>query len=163
MVGSIDLTQFFTSPHRHGATMRILATALILAAACGPAVQAGAPAAAPAATLASGPVAGSYVLRKINGHELPAASPTESNVELSRGVLQLDPQGTFSMTLTGRRNREPTPGDEQMRGSYTLTGDLLTLSISGGAGGGPSFHITRSGDTLTLRDDMGNAYTLVRQ
>lgn len=141
--------------------MRILATVLVLAAACGPAVQAGTPAAAPALT--SGPVAGSYALRKINGHELPAASPTESNVELSRGVLQLDPGGTFALTLTGRRNREPTPGDEQMRGSYTVSGDVLTFSVAGGAAGGPSFHITRSGDTLTLRDDGGNLFTLVRQ
>jgi hypothetical protein len=147
--------------------MRILATVFFLAAACGPAVQAGTPAAAPApaqaATVAAGPVAGSYALRKINGHDLPAASPTEPNVELSRGVLQLDAGGTFALTLTGRRNQEPTPGDQQVRGNYTQSGDVITLSMSGGSAGGPSFHVTRSGDTLTLRDDGGNLYTLVRQ
>jgi len=143
--------------------MRVLATLFILAAACGPAVQASAPAAPSASTAASGPLAGSYALRQINGHDLPAPSPTEPNVELSRGFLELDPAGTFALTLTGRRNREPTPGEEQMRGTYAVTGAVLTLSPSGGAADNPSFQVTRSGDMLTLRDDRGNTFTLVRQ
>jgi hypothetical protein len=143
--------------------MRILATALILAAACGPAAQGVTPATAPApaAMDASTPLAGGYALRQVNGHDLPAASPTEPNVELSRGWLELTSAGTFALTLTGRRNQEPTPGDQQIRGNYTVSGDVLTLSISGA--GGPSFHIARSGATLTLRDDGGNTYTMARQ
>jgi|GEM_PF-2278575 len=143
--------------------MRVLATIFILAAACAPAVQPGPPAAPSAPAAASAPLAGSYALRQINGHDLPAASPTEPNVELTRGFLQLDPAGTFALTLTGRRNQEPTPGDQQMRGNYSVSGDVLTLTPSTGPGAGPSFHITRSGATLTLRDEGGNTYTMVRQ
>jgi len=141
--------------------MRILATVFILLAACGPAVQAGTTAAAPAQASAS--LAGSYALRQVNGRDLPTASPTEPNVELTRGFLRLDPAGTFAVTLTGRRNQEPTPGDEQMRGTYAVAGDVLTMSGPNGPEGAVRFNFTRAGSTLMLRDDRGHVYTFVRQ
>ncbi len=144
--------------------MRILTSLLILAAACGPAAQSGTTAAAPAPAQAAAPapLAGSYALRQINGHDLPAASPTEPNVQLSGGMLQLDPAGTFVITLTGRRNQEPTPGDEHMRGTYTASGDVLAMS-GPGVPDGMRFTFARSGAMLTLHDDQGNTWTLERQ
>ncbi|HET7233427.1 MAG TPA: hypothetical protein VFJ16_25675 [Longimicrobium sp.] len=141
--------------------MRKLIPVLMIVAACAPTAAGTEPPAATVAPAASPALAGTYLLRQVNGRDLPAASPTEPNVELSRGVLQLSPDGTFSMALTGRRNQEPTPGTEQMSGSYTVTGDVLALTMPNG--NGPRFNFTRAGAALTLRDDMGNTYTLARQ
>jgi len=147
--------------------MRKQAAVLLLsAAACAPAAAGTGTTVAPAATVvapaASPALAGTYMLRQINGHDLPAMSPTEPNVEISRGVMQLSSDHTYSVTLTGRRNQEPTPGDERMSGNYTVAGDVLTFGDPGGEHS-PTFHFTQSGAALTLRDDQGNSYRFDRQ
>ena len=145
--------------------MRRMIPLLLLCAACTPApsgtVPATNPAAVTAAPASSSSLAGTYLLRQMNGRSLPAPSPQEPNVEVSRGVQRLGEDGTFTLTLTGRRNEEPTPGDQQMSGAYTVSGDVLALTMQNG--GGPRFTFTRSGATLTLRDDMGVTYLLERQ
>lgn len=148
--------------------MRMLAAVLLITtAACagsaGGAASAGtSPGAAAVAPAPSPSLAGTWMLRRIDGRDLPAPSPMEPNVELSRGVLQLNADHTFTATLTGRRNQEPTPGDQQMSGNYTVAGDVLTLGDPGGEHS-PSFHFTQSGTTLTLRDDQNHDFTFARQ
>lgn len=144
--------------------MRALAAVLLIViAGCAPATGGTMPNAAPPASASASAsaqtLAGAYNLRQINGHDLPAMSPTETNVEVIRGVMQLNADGTYSFALTGRRNREPTPGTETRSGNYTVSGDVLSFD----AGRGPSFHFTRAGAALTLRDDQGNIYLLDRQ
>ncbi|HET7459643.1 MAG TPA: hypothetical protein VFJ82_00290 [Longimicrobium sp.] len=145
---------------------KLAAVLLVPLAACAPAAAgAGSTAASSSAAVAaavSPPTPGTYLLRQMNGRDLPAPSAMEPNVELSRGVMQLNADHTFSITLTGRRNQEPTPGDEHMSGNYTVAGDVLTFGEPGGEHS-PSFHFTQSGASLTLRDDRGNTYLFDRQ
>jgi len=143
--------------------MRTLAAVLLVSiAACAPAAAGPASTATPAAAVAPASaqtLAGTYNLRQINGHDLPAMSPTESNVQVIRGMMQLNADGTYSFALTGRRNQEPTPGTETRSGNYTVSGDMISFD----AGRGPSFRFAQSGSALTLRDDQGNSYLLDRQ
>lgn len=146
--------------------MRMLAAVLLLTTACAPASGPGAapspPASLPAAS-ASSSIVGGYTLRQVNGRDLPQPSPMEPNVELTRGFVQLNADGTFAVTLTGRLNQEPTPGDQQMRGSYTAANGVLSLNPPGATDGGSRFAYTLAGATLTLRDDRGHTFTLQRQ
>lgn len=146
--------------------MRILAAVLLLAAACTPltgnAGIASPPPNPPAMPAASGSLAGGYALRQVNGRDLPQPSPQEPNVELTRGWVQLNEDGTFAITLTGRRNQEPTPGDQQMRGNYVVSGSTISFNPPGGTDG-QRFGFSLAGATLTLRDDAGHTFTLQRQ
>jgi len=147
--------------------MRGIILPLLFAAACAPAASAPAPEPAPmgasaASTMsASQPLAGAYALRQINGHALPAMSPQEPNVEVTGGALQLGTDGSVRIAITGRRNQEPTPGTQELRGTYTVTGNVLAITINGQAH--PPFTFTRAGNTLTLRDDAGNTWMMDRQ
>lgn len=145
--------------------MRMLVAVLLLAAACAPASGPGtaSPPASLPASAASSSIVGSYALRQVDGRDLPQPSPMEPNVELTRGFVQLNADGTFAVTLTGRRNQEPTPGEQQMRGNYTAAGGVLSLNPPGATDGGSRFAYTLSGATLTLRDDRGHTFTLQRQ
>jgi hypothetical protein len=143
--------------------MRGIIVPLLFLAACGPAASAPAPASAPMrATAATAPsLAGTYALRQINGHALPAASPQEPNVEVTGGALQLGGDGTVRLALTGRRNQEPTPGTQEMSGTYTVTGNVLAFTFNGQPH--PPFTYTRAGSTLVLRDEQGNLWLMDRQ
>jgi hypothetical protein len=147
--------------------MRALPALLVLAAtACAPAATSSSATSSsattpPAATPTAVSLAGGYALRQVSGHDLPTSSPTEPNVELTRGWLQLGANGAFALTLAGRRNQEPTPGEVTMRGTYTVTANVLQVTANGQPG--PSFHFTLDGRTLTLVDDKGGTYTMERQ
>ncbi|HEU4560977.1 MAG TPA: hypothetical protein VFS20_24205 [Longimicrobium sp.] len=146
--------------------MRMLAAVLLLATACAPGASgsgtASPPPAAPATAAASPSLVGGYALRQVNGRDLPQPSPQEPNVELTRGWVQLNEDGTFAITLTGRRNQEPTPGDQQMRGNYVVSGSTISFNPPGGTEG-QRFGFSLAGATLTLRDDAGHTFTLQRQ
>lgn len=145
--------------------MRMLAAVLLLAAACAPAAStstASPPQAMGSMPATSSPLVGGYALRQVNGRDLPQRSPQEPNVELTRGWVQLNADGTFAITLTGRRNQEPTPGDQQMRGNYLVSGNTISFNPHG-ASEGPRFGFSLASATLTLRDDAGHTYTLQRQ
>lgn len=145
--------------------MRKLIPLLLMTAACTSAASAPPPAAPPmAAAVAPAPsagIAGTYAVRQVNGKPLPTPSPMEPNVELTSGTLQLNSDASFVITLGGRKNQEPTPGNEHMRGTYAVTGDVIALTTE--SGGGPRFNYTLSGATLTLRDDSGVVWVLERQ
>ena len=101
---------------------------------------------------------GTYALRQINRHDLPAPFPGEPNVKISYGRIRLSPDGTYGLS---RRvgGPQPAPGDD-VGGNYTVHGDVLVLDPGVP---GESLHFTRSGATLTLRDDRGNTWLYDRQ
>ena len=120
-----------------------------------------------AACLAAAPAAaqveGRYELVQINGHALPAPSPTEDDVIIHRAALALMADGRFLMQAQASAGDDAEPRESEARGTWTVTGDSLALTPEdGGADDALLFRWTLEDGTLTLVDEEGDAYTFRR-
>ena len=119
------------------------------------------------ATVAAAPAAaqveGSYELVQINGHALPAPSPTEDGVVMHNAALALAPDGRFLMLAKASSGGDAEQHEAEGRGTWTVTGDSLALTPDGGgADDALHFRWTLADGTLTLVDEEGDAYTFRR-
>jgi len=109
---------------------------------------------------AASSLVGTYVLRQIDGHDLPAPFPGRPDMMISYGRLRLSADGTFGLTRRAGAP-QPAPGDgDDVGGHYAVDGDVLVLDP---AVPGERLHFTRSGAMLTLRDDRGNTWLYERR
>jgi hypothetical protein len=138
--------------------MRPLVAALLLAtaAACASAHRKGEP--------DLPPVTGAYRLVAIDHRALPATSPTEPNVIVHGGQLILDRSNAFTLTLLAQ-NAPQLPGlQRNVRGTYSVAGDRLTLSPTrtepgtGIGAGGMTYRYWFAGGRFLLRDAQGHEY-----
>jgi hypothetical protein len=117
-------------------------------------------AAAPAAAQMEG---GSYLLVEVDGQPVPAPSPNESSVVMHKAVLLFTPEGRFFMQAKASLDGAPEQVEEEMEGTWSVTGDSLALTPDGdGAGDVMRFRFTLAEGTLRLYDDDGHEYTFRR-
>ncbi|HSU18068.1 hypothetical protein [Longimicrobium sp.] len=137
--------------------MRIaIALLLLSAAACTPP-----PAASPAmpAAAAISALPGSWRVTQVNGQPLPVTSPAERSVTIERASLLLAEGGAYTLTIAAHTSSEPAV-DHAQRGRWTA--DATTLTTTPDAGEATRFTYTLTGAALSLRDEHGVVYTLVR-
>jgi hypothetical protein len=121
--------------------MRKMFLALVLAAACSSSN-------APSAPTAS--ETGSYTLRSLDGHALPASVVEGSTTtDVLSGNLTLANGGVFEMSVVYRVAGQSTSVTNDLAGHYARQGNSLSFSYSnGGANSG-----TVSADTLRMTNE----------
>lgn len=137
--------------------MRISIPLLVFAAACGG--MRGSPATPASARAAVSPLVGIWRVTQVNGHALPAPSPQEPNVTVERASLMLQANRDYTLSITAHTGAQPAT-EQSQSGRYS-TGDH-TLTLAPESGRATRFAYTFSAAGLTLREDGGTVYTLVR-
>ncbi len=94
-------------------------------------------------------IAGTYILQTVNGDALPA---TVQGVEVSAASIQLNSNGTYTLSLTTEFFGEQTD-----TGTFTVDGSTVNFLDEGDVDEGDRFTGTISGDTLTIVDE-GNTF-----
>jgi hypothetical protein len=116
--------------------------------------------AALAAVPAAAQVEGRYQLVGINGHALPAPSPTEDGVTVTRAAFWFERDGRASVGITA--SASDGPAAQRTAGAYVADGDSLRLTTDDGDGP-VTYGWARQGDTLRLYDEQQNVYVLLRE
>lgn len=114
-----------------------------------------------AAVPAAAQVEGRYELVSLNGHALPAESPTETGVMLRRALFWFGPDGHFNVSMTAQTGQGEA--SQQAAGTYQVVADSLRITGEDGASPMVAYRWMLEGDTLRLHDDGENEYRLVRQ
>lgn len=103
-------------------------------------------------------IVGSYVLTRIDNRALPTYSPTEPNVRVERGTLEMGRAGAFALTLTARNSPQLPPEVRSIRGAYELNGETLTVTPTDAPGAPVVYRALRGGVQLTLWDAQRHRY-----
>jgi hypothetical protein len=120
-----------------------------------------------AACMAAQPAAaqmeGSYDLVEINGQAIPAPSPSEEGVVMHGIVLQLMPDGRFSMRFRAAWEGELPELEQEFQGTFAVTADTLALTAENLEETRTiHFRFTLADGTLRLYDEHEDEYTLRR-
>lgn len=112
-----------------------------------------------AAAPAAAQLEGRYELASINGHALPAESPTEPGVSVKRGGYWFHADGRFTVAVTVDMHEDENT--QVASGTYVAVRDSLRLTIRDEEA--VAFRWARDGEALRLYDEQENEYRLVRQ
>lgn len=117
--------------------------------------------AALAAVPAAAQVEGRYQVVGINGHALPAASPTEDGVTVVRAAFWFEPDGRATVSMTA--NVASGLSMRRANGTYVTVRDSLRVTTGRGEPTATAYRWALDGDTLRLYDEHQNVYALLRQ
>jgi hypothetical protein len=105
-----------------------------------------------------GSLAGTYTLRSINGDPVPVLiSSGPPQEEITGGFVRLNANGTFTASHTYRVTfgGSSTTVTEDIDGTYTRSGDELTLTFDDPDGSGTAtVFAVWDGDRLTIDDEF---------
>lgn len=121
-------------------------------------------AACAAAEPAAAQMDGGYHLGEVNGQSLPVLSPGGDGVLVHKVILLLMPDGRFFMKARAVMEGAPEPVEEEIEGTYSVTGDSLALTPDDAEKNGEmAFRFTLADGTLRLYNGEGHEYTFRRQ